>query len=383
MPLLFVATSAYNRRKARWEVMEMVLGLSRSEIDIEEIRKRICYILLAVLLIISLAFTAESFENVVAVDTKDSWSVRERADVLPDVAGNSPAIEDVLTAVNLAKALNLPEENLLVEAGSMTAEPAVMSAPAKTASAEATPAVTTPAATAPTVTTPEAMAPDMTAPTENITTPGVTDTPGTTVVPGVTDTPGTTDTPGAAVIPETLTIHLNGNGGEPALSTMTESMDAVSAEGWSVPFRLGKVFDGWYLDAGCTVPFTGVNPEDYAGADAAVLEVYAGWRELDGFACNDAGHIISCAGGSVIDGIFALPSDAACTGIEAGALSSVAGLITEVYIPANITYIGPGAFDGLGSLMYIEAAPGNPNYYSVGGVLYAMSGEVVAAPVWF
>ena len=353
--------------------MEMVLGLSRSEIDIEEIRKRICYILLAVLLIISLAFTAESFENVVAVDTKDSWSVRERADVLPDVAGNSLAIEDVLTAVNLAKALNLPEENLLVEAGSMTAEPAVMSAPAKTASAEATPAVTTPAATAPTVTTPEAMAPDMTAPTENITTPGVTDTPGTTVVPGVTDTPGTTDTPGAAVIPETLTIHLNGNGGEPALSTMTESMDAVSAEGWSVPFRLGKVFDGWYLDAGCTVPFTGVNPEDYAGTDTAVLEVYAGWRELDGFV----------AGGSVIDGIFALPSDAACTGIEAGALSSVAGLITEVYIPANITYIGPGAFDGLGSLMYIEAAPVNPNYYSAGGVLYTMSGEVVAAPVWF
>ena len=363
--------------------MEMVLGLSRSEIDIEEIRKRICYILLAVLLIMSLAFTAESFGNVVAVDTKDSWSVRERADVLPDVAGNSLAIEDVLAAVNLAKALNLPEENLLVEAEPMTAEPTVMSAPAKTASAEATPAVTTPAATAPTVTTPEAMAPDMTAPTENITTPGVTDTPGTTVVPGVTDTPGTTDTPGAAVIPETLTIHLNGNGGEPALSTMTESMDAVSAEGWSVPFRLGKVFDGWYLDAGCTVPFTGVNPEEYAGTDTAVLEVYAGWRELDGFVCNDAGYIISCAGGSVIDGIFALPSDAACTGIEAGALSSVAGLITEVYIPANITYIGPGAFDGLGSLMYIEAAPGNPNYYSAGGVLYTMSGEVVAAPVWF
>ena len=253
----------------------------------------------------------------------------------------------------------------------MTAEPAVMSAPAKTASAEATPAVTTPAATAPTVTTPAAVVPDVITPTEDITTPSVT------------DTPGTTDTPGAAVIPETLTIHLNGNGGEPAFSTMTESMDAVSAEGWSVPFRPGKVFDGWYLDAGCTVPFTGVNPEDYAGTDTAVLEVYAGWRELDGFVCNDAGHIISCAGGSVIDGIFALPSDAACTGIEAGALSSVAGLITEVYIPANITYIGPGAFDGLGSLMYIEAAPGNPNYYSAGGVLYTMSGEVVAAPVWF
>ena len=369
--------------------MEMVLGLSRSEIDIEEIRKRICYILLAVLLIMSLAFTAESFEDVVALDTKDSWNVRERTDVLPDVAGNSLAIEDVLAVVNLAKALNLPEENLLVEAEPMSAEPAVMPAPAKTTSAEAIPAVTAPTATAPTVTTPDAVVPDVITPTEDITTPGVTDMPGTTVVPGVTDTPGTTDTPGAtdtpgvAVIPEMLTIHLNGNGGEPALSTITESMDAVSAEGWSVPFRLGKVFDGWYLDAGCTVPFTGVNPEEYVGSDAAVLEVYAGWRELDGFVCNDAGHIISCAGGSVIDGIFALPSDAACTGIEAGALSSVAGLITEVYIPANITYIGPGAFDGLGSLMYIEAAPGNPNYYSAGGVLYTTGGEVVAAPVWF
>lgn len=83
------------------------------------------------------------------------------------------------------------------------------------------------------------------------------------------------------------------------------------------------------------------------------------------------------------DGIFALPSDAACTGIDAGALSSVAGLITEVYIPANITYIGPGAFDGLTNLMYIEATPGNPNYYSEGGILYTSAGELVAAPVWY
>ena len=179
--------------------MEMVLGLSRSEIDIEEIRKRICYILLAALLIMSLAFTAESFENVVAVETKDSWSVRERTDVLPDVAGNSLAIEDVLAAVNLAKALNLPEENLLVEAEPMTAEPAVTPAPAKTSSAEAIPAVTASTTTAPTVTTPAAVVPDVITPTEDITTPSVT------------DTPGTTDTPGAAVIPETLTIHLNGN----------------------------------------------------------------------------------------------------------------------------------------------------------------------------
>ena len=348
--------------------MEIVLG---SAVDIDEIRKRTCHILLAVLLIISLAFMAERFENAVPVKAEDSWTVCARADVLSDVAGNSPAIEDVLATVNLAKTLNLLEENLLVEAGPMTAEPAVMSALAETSSAETAPAVTAPMATAPTVTAPEAMTPDVTTPTEEITTPGAT------------DTPGTTDTPGAAVIPETLTIHLNGNGGEPALSIMTESMDAVSAEGWSAPFRPGKVFDGWYLDVRCTVPFTGVNPENYTGADTAVLEIYAGWRELDGFVCNDAGHIISCAGGSVTDGIFALLSDAACTGIDAGALSSVAGLITEVYIPANITYIGPGAFDGLTNLMYIEATPGNPNYYSEGGILYTSAGELVAAPVWY
>lgn len=220
--------------------MEMVLG---SAVDINEMRKRICHIVLAVLLILSLAFTSEKFEDVMAVDAKDSWNVRAREDVLLDVAGNSLAIEDVLVAVNLAKTLNFPEEYPMIGAGTMTVEPAVMS-------------VTAPAVTAPTVTAPEIIAPDVKVSTED-TMPDATNAPGTTVVPGVTDTPE------AVVIPETLTIHLNGNGGEPAISTMTESIDAVSAEGWSTPFRPGKVFDGWYMDAGCTIPFTGVKPEDY------------------------------------------------------------------------------------------------------------------------
>ncbi|HJF93469.1 hypothetical protein INF30_14045 [Lachnospiraceae bacterium DSM 108991] len=41
------------------------------------------------------------------------------------------------------------------------------------------------------------------------------------------------------------------------------------------------------------------------------------------------------------------------------------------------------AFDGLDGLMYIEAVPGNPNYYSEGGVLYTAAGEVAASPVWY
>ena len=185
-------------------------------------------------------------------------------------------------------------------------------------------------------------------------------------------------TPEQEAVPLQLTVHLHGNGGAPSVSTITVSADAVSPEGWSIPTRLGKVFDGWYLDEGCTVPFTGVEDE------SSILEVYAGWREFEGFVSNDMGHIISCtAAGIITDGILSLPSDAACTGIETGALSAVAGQITEIYIPANISHIGAGAFEELPNLMYIEAAAGNPNYYSVGGVLYTSSGEIAACPVWY
>ncbi len=56
--------------------MEIVLG---SAVGIEEIRKRICYILLAVLLIMSLAFMAERFENAMPVKAKiPGLCVRER-----------------------------------------------------------------------------------------------------------------------------------------------------------------------------------------------------------------------------------------------------------------------------------------------------------------
>ena len=113
-----------------------------------------------------------------------------------------------------------------------------------------------------------------------------------------------------------------------------------------------------------------------------LLQLAKGWGNF----VSDRINIwrLPCTGaGGVADGILALPADAACTGIESGALSAVAGQIEEIYIPANITYIGAGAFDGLPNLMYIEAAPGNPNYYSENGILYTSAGEVVAAPVWY
>lgn len=162
------------------------------------------------------------------------------------------------------------------------------------------------------------------------------------------------------------------------MTTFTEPLDALLPEAWSIPFRLGKVFNGWYLDAGCTIPFSEVKE----GVEQ--LELYAGWKELAGFVSDDAGHITSCATEEVIqDGILALPSDMACTGIESGALAAVADQVAEIYIPANITYIGEGAFEKLPNLMYIEAAAGNPNYYSEGGILYTATGEIVACPAWY
>lgn len=37
--------------------------------------------------------------------------------------------------------------------------------------------------------------------------------------------------------------------------------------------------------------------------------------------------------------------------------------------------------EGLTNLMYIEAAAGNPNYYSDGRILYTSAGELAAASV--
>lgn len=67
------------------------------------------------------------------------------------------------------------------------------------------------------------------------------------------------------------------------------------------------------------------------------------------------------------DGIIILPSDDRCKGIGAEALTGITG-VEEIYIPANITWIEPGALE---KLMYIEVAPDNPAYQSIDGVLYS------------
>ena len=86
-------------------------------------------------------------------------------------------------------------------------------------------------------------------------------------VPAV-EMPGT-DT---AVVPVEIPVILHGNGGLPESSELTATAEGFDLEGLAEPTRLGKLFDGWYLDAGCTIPFTKVEE------GASRVELYAGWN---------------------------------------------------------------------------------------------------------
>lgn len=317
--------------------MEEIIGLSGYEVNLEQIWRRLCCVLLVVLLVSGLYYVAETYEAALS-GSGETEAVQKRTHAAEGADSTDLAGEDMLL---LAEPSNMLDGVTDMERWKETVIPKTQE--------------------------------------EQVSHTGLLgaqgDTAGNLPVSEQETVPGEAQ---ATPVPAVLTIHLHGNGGTPDMTTFTEPLDALLPEAWSIPFRLGKVFDGWYLDAGCTIPFSEVEE----GVEQ--LEVYAGWKELAGFVSDDAGHITSCAAEGVIqDGILALPSDMACTGIESGALAAVADQVTEIYIPANITYIGEGAFENLPNLMYIEAAAGNPNYYSEGGILYTASGEMIACPAWY
>lgn len=317
--------------------MEEIIGLSGYEVNLEQIWRRLCCVLLVVLLVSGLYYVAETYEAALS-GSGETEAVQKRTHAAEGADSTDLAGEDMLL---LAEPSNMLDGVTDMERWKETVIPKTQE--------------------------------------EQVSHTGLLgaqgDTAGNLPVSEQETVPGEAQ---ATPVPAVLTIHLHGNGGTPDMTTFTEPLDALLPEAWSIPFRLGKVFNGWYLDAGCTIPFSEVKE----GVEQ--LELYAGWKELAGFVSDDAGHITSCATEEVIqDGILALPSDMACTGIESGALAAVADQVAEIYIPANITYIGEGAFENLPNLMYIEAAAGNPNYYSEGGILYTATGEIVVCPAWY
>ena len=197
-----------------------------------------------------------------------------------------------------------------------------------------------------------------------------------TEVPDAGSDTGTDTENPPAPVPLNWKVTLYGNGGKPEEAEHVFETEAFSLEGCEEPRRLGKLFDGWYEDAACTVPFTGVTGE------GGELKLYAGWREFEGFTANDEGLLTGCTSLAplVTDGLLVLPLYDTCTGIAANAFDGADVEITDIYIPANIHRIEPGVFDCLLSLVYIEAAPGNPYYYSEEGILYNWNGTVAAEP---
>ncbi len=178
------------------------------------------------------------------------------------------------------------------------------------------------------------------------------------------------------MLPEMLSVSAYGNGGVPEVAEISVDPAAFTLETLETPTRLGKLFDGWYVDAECSIPFSKLE-EGCKG-----LKLYAGWREFPGFQSNDLGHIVGCTGSieAVFDGFLCLPGYENCVGIEKGAFDGMEGDVFELYIPANITYIGEGAFENLTNLMFIEVSGDNPVFYSEKGVAYYNDGTVAAYP---
>ena len=173
-----------------------------------------------------------------------------------------------------------------------------------------------------------------------------------------------------------LTVSAYGNGGVPEAAEISVDPAAFTLEALETPSRPGKLFDGWYVDAECSIPFSGVEE------GCRSLNLYAGWKEFPGFQSNDLGHIVGCTGSieAVFDGFLCIPGYENCVGIEKGAFDGMEEDVFELYIPANITYIEEGAFDNLTNLMFIETSGDNPVFYSEKGVLYYNDGTVAAYP---
>lgn len=98
-----------------------------------------------------------------------------------------------------------------------------------------------------------------------------------------------------------------------------------------------------------------------------------------GFVTDASGMICGISDLSVIseDGYLILPSEG-CRGIAAGAFASCKDIISEIYIPANISEIEERAFTDLTSLGWIEMET-SAGYYTEDGVLFSKDGTCLLA----
>lgn len=92
---------------------------------------------------------------------------------------------------------------------------------------------------------------------------------------------------------------------------------------------------------------------------------------IRGFVIDNDGMLSHYYGGdgSVNDGCLELLLED-CSGIRANAFESCRDMISEIYIPNEITNIEEGAFRGLNNLEWLDLDEDNTNYCSVDGILF-------------
>ncbi len=115
--------------------------------------------------------------------------------------------------------------------------------------------------------------------------------------------------------------------------------------------------------------------------DSVIEDGNAGDKTIigGGFVTDASGMICGISDLSVIseDGYLILPSEG-CRGIAAGAFASCKDIISEIYIPANISEIEERAFTDLTSLGWIEMEA-SAGYYTEDGVLFSKDGTCLLA----
>ena len=99
-------------------------------------------------------------------------------------------------------------------------------------------------------------------------------------------------------------------------------------------------------------------------------------ENINGFLVDTEGMICGIADTGVIsEGYLVLPAEG-CSGIRTSAFADVPELITEIYIPGNITRIEEGAFACLRSLEWLEVE-GSDTCFTEDGVLFSENGTCI------
>ncbi|MBQ3277561.1 MAG: leucine-rich repeat protein [Clostridia bacterium] len=142
-----------------------------------------------------------------------------------------------------------------------------------------------------------------------------------------------------------------------------------------LPERSGYVFQGWYTDPDWTKPFDGV-------LQGEEMTLYAAWQaessNVQYATENGETSLIRFRTSDETAEVFYLPAQVdgnPVNRIAAGAFKDCS--IRRLVLPATVTTIEDGAFEGIRDLQEIQIDPDNTVYSTINGVLYTADGQTL------